>query len=481
MSTFGGIESALSGLRAQQLQLETTTNNVANAGTPGYHRQLANLVESAPLTEIGYGASGTQQVGTGVNVASIQRMVDPYVAQSLQIQLGQQGAATAQQDATSQIQGIFNDLSGNGINSLLDKFWSAWQDVASSPTDLGVRASLVGQAQTLASTIQQSYQQLQTIQASLNQQFGSQVGAINALTSQIAVLNSQIVQALAAGQQPNDLMDQRDQLVDQLSGLVQITVANEPSGAVQIALDGSLLVDGMTNRVLATTTDANGMQQLTAPDGTVLQPGSGTLGGIAAVRDGQMPENLAALNAFANRLITAVNAVQSGVNPTTGAQTNVYDLVNPGTPVQRNFFTGTGAGDIAVNADIVANPALIAASQTANGSGDGSNAAAMAALQQDATAGGAAPGVGTLDAQYQAFSTSIGTSAQTAQTAVDQQQVIVNHLQQLDAQMGGVSLDEEAAHLVTYQQSYQAAARALTTFDEMLNTLINNTGLAGRS
>src|SRR5262249_23261479 len=139
------------------------------------------------------------------------------------------------------------------------------------------------------------------------------------------------------------------------------------------------------------------------------------------------------------------------------------------------FFTGTGAADIAVNSDLVDNPSLIAASQTANGSGDGSNALALAALQLDSTAGGVPSGVPTLDGQLQALTTDAGSSASAAQTLATTQTLVVQNLQQLDAQVSGVSLDEEAANLMMYQQAYQAAARALTALDSMLNTLINNT------
>jgi flagellar hook-associated protein 1 FlgK len=187
---------------------------------------------------------------------------------------------------------------------------------------------------------------------------------------------------------------------------------------------------------------------------------------------------MAALDQWAQRLMHAVNAVHSGQDPSTGATiANVYDLVTPGTPVQRSFFSGTGAADIAVNSALVQNPGLIAASRTSNGSGDGSNAQAIAALQQDALAGGTASGGPTLNGQLQTLATTIGNSASSAQAAASDQTLMVQHLQQLDQQTGGVSLNEEAANLQVYQLAYQAASKALTVLDAMLDQLINKTGV----
>lgn len=473
MSLFSGIETAYSAMSAQQLFLETSAHNIANASTPGYHRQDVSTVASTPLQE----GSGIW-VGTGVQVLSVGRPVDSFVETSLYQQLGQQGSLDIQQQTTSQIGSIFNDLGTNSTGSLLDQFWSSWSDVANAPTDMGARQSLIGSAQNLASSIQSNYQQLQSMQQNLDTQVSQSVSPLNGLTSQIASLNQQITQAQADGGSANDLLDQRANALTQLSTLAGVTSFNKPNGTVQVVLGSTLLVDGNTSTTLSTQENASGMQDLVAPDGTVIKPTSGTIGGLESLRDGEIPTRMTALNDFAQRLITAVNGVQTGVDPTTGAVTNVYNLVTPGTPAQQNFFAGTGAADIAVDPSIVSDPRLIAASQTANGSGDGSNAQAMAALKTDTSAGGVANGL-TLDGQYQALATAIGMSASNAQAADTNQQSVVASLQQQRDQLSGVSLDQEAANTVLYQQAYNAAARVLATFDQVLDQLINHTGLPG--
>src|SRR5579875_2682254 len=155
MSTFGGIESALSGLQSQQILLETATNNVANANTPGYSRQEVDLAANPAVPAPGLSAVGPGQIGTGVQVIAINRIAVSLTASSLRSALSQQAAANVAQDATSQIQSIFNELSSNGISSLLSQFWNSWQDVANAPSDIGARTSLIGNAQQLTTTLQQ--------------------------------------------------------------------------------------------------------------------------------------------------------------------------------------------------------------------------------------------------------------------------------------------------------------------------------------
>ncbi len=481
MSLFGGIQTALSGLRAQQIMIETATQNVSNADNPDYTRQVVDLAANPAYPAPGLSAVGPGQIGTGVQVVDVRRMADPFTMSQLQAALGEEAAANVEQDVTSQIEGIFGELSGSGISSFLGQFWNAWQDVSNAPTDSGVRANLIAQAQGLGTAIQQKYNQLQTLRQELDQRLGQQVDTLNTLTRQIAELNRQIVAVQATGEQPNDLLDRRDALVDQIASMARIQVSAIANGAVRISLGGVPLVDGTTSLALTLVPSAGGVHDIVSPDGTVIRPTSGSLAGLETMRDQEIPNQLNALNAWTQRLITAVNAAHEGVDPTTGATiTNVYDLVTPGTPVQRPFFLGADASDIVVNPAIVQNPNLIAASRTANGPGDGSNALAIANLQGDPLAGGAPAGSPTLDGQYQQLATNVGASAATAKSNADAQHLLVSHLQQRRAQLSGVSLDEEAAKLVSYQHAYQAAARALTVFDEMLDKLINDTGLVGR-
>lgn len=477
MSLYGGIQTALSGLRAQQIQIETATQNVANADNPDYSRQVVELVANPPYPPPAMGTTGPGQIGTGVNVAGINRLTDSFTTTQLRTALAQQAAGTVTRDTTAQIEAIFDEMSGHGISSLLSQFWSSWQDLSNAPTDPGARTNVVARAQALSSALQQSASQLAQLRQNLDQQVSLQIGQLNTLSQQIADLNRQITAVEVTAEHANDLRDQRDALVRQIYKIAQVSVTEQANGAIRVSLAGTALVDGTTVTPLAAVPNGSGTTSIVGPNGALVQPNAGSLAGLLQMRDQEIPARLNGLNAVAARLITAVNAVHSGTGP---PATNVYDLVTPGTPVQRAFFVGTNASDIAVNPAIVQNPSLIAASQVANGPGDGSNALAIAALQRDPLAGGAAPGRPTIDGQYQELATAIGNAAATAKNDADNQQVVVSHLHERQAQIAGVSLDEEAAHLISYQRAYEAAARALTVFDSMLDKLINDTGLVGR-
>src|SRR5579883_1313821 len=371
MSLFGGIQTALSGLRAQQIQVETTTQNIANADNPDYSRQQVDLVANPPYPPPALGSTGPGQIGTGVSVASINRVTDSLPPTQLRLALAQQAAGGVAQDTTAQIEAVFDEMSGHGISSLLSQFWNSWQDLSSAPTDPGARTNVVAQAQALAAAFQQSVSQLDQLRQGLDQQVSLQVSQLNTLAGQVAELNRQITMVEVTGEHANDLRDQRDALIRQIYGIA-----------------GVPLVDGTTVTPLSAVPNGSGTTDIVGPNGTVIQPTSGSLAGILQMRDQEIPSRLSALNAVASRLIAADNAVHSGTCP---HATNVYDLVTPNTPVSRNFFVGTDASNIAVNPAIVQDPNLIAASRVANGPGDGSNALAIAALQRDPSAGGAPP------------------------------------------------------------------------------------------
>ena len=449
MSSFAGIETALRALRARQLQMETATHNVANAETPGYHRQEVDLVASPPYPAPGFGYAGPGQIGTGVTVSGLRRVADSFLAHRLRLELAQQGASDVRQDTTARIETVFDELSDHGVSTLLGRFWNAWQEVANAPTDPGIRMNLVTQAQTFAESVQRTARQLQDLRRDLDEQVRIQVEQLNQLAGEVAGLNRQIAVSEGTGLRANDLRDRRDALLGELARLARVGIAELPNGNVRVVLAGVPLVEGEQVTPVSTQRNPTGWLDVVGPGGVVLQPSGGSL---------------------------AVNDVHAGTNP----PTNVYDLVTPGTPVQRDFFVGTGAADLAVNPALLSNPSLVAASRTANGPGDGSNALAVAALREDATAGGAPAGAPTIDGEYQALVAAIGHAARSAKDAAESQDVLVEHLTRRDAELAGVSLDEEAARLVAYQRAYQAAARALTAFDEMLERLINGTGRVGR-
>jgi flagellar hook-associated protein 1 FlgK len=448
LSTFMGLETSLRGLLAQQQALNTTSHNIANASTAGYSRQVAVFQASPAYSMPGVttAPAGQGQIGTGVDVVGYQRIRDAFLDVQYRAQSMLQGQAQAQQDGLQQVQLAFNEPTDSGISSLLSDYWGAWQNLSNNPEDMGTRQALAQSAASLADGFQSLSSQLTTLQSQTAQNVTDTINQANNLGTQIAQLNVTIQKITATGASPNDLLDQRDALIDQLSALGNVAVTNGVNGSVDVSFGGAALVASGTSATLAES-DLTGLT-------------AGKVQGLITLRDTTIPGYQAQLNTIASALITKTNA-QSAAG---------FDLNgNAGGA----FFTGTDASDIAVNPAVVSNPALIAAS--ASGAvGDAGNALKMANMQTTPTIGAA-----TIDAAYTQLVTQVGADVQQATNQVDTTTALTNALQNQRQSVSGVSLDEEMTNLITFQRGYQASARALSAMDDMLDQLINRTGRVG--
>lgn len=454
ISTFTGLETALRGLMAQQQALDVTGQNITNASTPGYTRQTVSLA-TTPELQIGPGLL----LGTGVTVTGYQRVRDTFLDTQLRAQTMLQGSAQASQDGLGEIEGVINEPSSSGLNSLLGAYWSAWQNVANSPQDMATRQSLVQAATSLADGFNSIASQLSTIQQQTGQDVQLTVQQVNSDGQTLQSLNAAIASATGVGNTPNSLLDQRDSVIDDLANLGNVSTTSNPDGTVTVTFDGVTLADqtGAYTLSEAAGTISNNMA---APQSAAVSANAGKLGGLIALRDTTIPGYQTSLDDIANALITQTNA----------ASVNGYGLdgVNA-----RNFFGGTDASTISV----VATPTTVAASASATTiPGDNTNALAIADLQNT---GVGALGGATVNGAYAQLVTTIGSDSQAAQQSASNASVLVDSLQNRRDSISSVSLDDEMTNLVKYQQGYQAAARALSAMDDALNLLINRTGRVG--
>jgi flagellar hook-associated protein 1 FlgK len=432
ISSFIGLETSLRGLLAQQMALNVTSNNIAGADQAGYTRQQVNMA-SAPTLNLPSGQlqnNGGIQLGQGTDVQSIQRMRDQFTDlqyRAAQLGLGQQDATAG---ALSQVEDTLQEPGDNGINALMSKFWSSWQTLANQPESPGVKSALIGNAKTLAAALNTLDTQLQSISAQASAQYSQILGSggpVALAASSISSLNAQIEQAVSAGTQPNALLDQRDQALDTLSSLGQVSVTTLANGGISVAFGGA-------------ATPLVNDQVVTMP-GALASPG-GQLGALQTLSQagGTIATYRAQLDGFANQLAGDVNTAYGSA-----------------------FFTGSTAATLAVN---VSAAALDAGSTAAPGAND--LALAVAGLQ-----GGAA------DGDYQQLVATIGSDAATANRQQTIAQAAVASADNRRQSVNGVSMDEEMTNLVRFQRGYQASARAMTTMDQLLDTLVNRTGSVG--
>lgn len=220
---FSTFNIAKSGLFAQQTAIDVTSHNIANANSDGYTRQRANLQASEPYCMPSFdNAAGPGQMGTGVDVASISRVKDNFLDYQIRNETGIQGWYSSRDSSLSQVENIFTEPSDTGISSLLGKFFSAWQELSKHP-DSG-RTSVVQQSQALATELNHAYSQLSKLRSDNQTLIKNTIFNVNNTLSQLNKVNEDIMQVSISGNNPNDLLDSRDKLLDSLSKEMGITI-----------------------------------------------------------------------------------------------------------------------------------------------------------------------------------------------------------------------------------------------------------------
>ncbi len=467
-SAWFGLNTGLRALTAAQIALDTAAHNTANANTDGYSRQRVHLVAGDPYSIPAVNRSGLPgQIGTGVSVATIERVRDAFLDLQIRDQVAVGGDWDTRRDELAKVEALFPEPSASGLGSLLGRFWDAWEDLAGDPTSTAARAALVEQAGTLASRINRDARQLATLVSDVNAQVAVQVDVVNDLAVRIAALNEQIQRVTVSGDHPNDLADARDVLLDQLNAIVPTSVVPEADGTITVLVGGTDLVQGIRARPMTTTVGAGGALTPTWSSGGPVTLGPGRLAALVALRDDGLAAYRDQLDALARGVADAVNAIH-----TTG-----FDA---GGAAGLAFFTTTAgreAETIALNATIAADPSRVAAASATSEPGNGAIAGRLADLRSEKLFAG---GTQTASDFHASLVGRIGSDARQANEIAANQALLVDHLRARRESVSGVSLDEEATDMIRFQRAYQAASRVITTIDEMLDTLINRTGITGR-
>jgi flagellar hook-associated protein 1 FlgK len=434
ISSFLGLETALRGLQAHQSALDVTTHNVANASTQGYTRQEAVLsATNALVLPTGQtAAGGAAMLGQGVDVQAFNRIRDQFADLQYRAQNQSLGSSQTNANILGQVQDVLSEPSEDGISEVMSKFWDSWDAYSNNPENPATGQAVLNQAQLLTDRINQLSKQMGDVQTQAQQQYAQDTGPngdVLKAANQIAQLNMAIKSAVGQGGQPNDLLDARDKALDTLSAYAQVKVTDAGDGTVTVNFGdaGQPLVSGSTVTWPQALTSAAGGSL-----GSLLQLGDPTTGTIAGFMN--------QVDGFASTLATTVNTAYNGT-----------------------FFSGTTGGTLAV----AETPATLRASTT-TGAASGVNDAALAVA---ALRGGAA------DSNYSALVAGIGGAVSSAQNQQATAQALVSAAQDRRESTSGVSLDEEMSNMIRFQRGYQASARVMTTLDQMLDTLINRTGV----
>jgi flagellar hook-associated protein 1 FlgK len=445
ISSFYGMQTSLRGLIAQQRMLDTTGHNIANASTKGYSRQEAVLSASSAMQIQTASMSATgSHLGSGVDVDGFRRVRDQFLDAQYRGQNTNLSEWTARAESLDSAELSLAEPGATGINEQLTKFWKSWSDLSKNPDNDAAKQAVVAQANALTDSIHSVRSQMVAAQANATGEYNAIAGPngeVSKIATELAGLNKTISSFVTNGDMPNDLMDRRDLLIDQLSGYGQVSVEQLEGGSTNVSF-----VDGTTGTSYPIVTDRTAAWA--GPPAAGWSPG-GEMGGLLSAGKspgGTIDGYLATIDSISDSLVTSVNAAYGGAF----------------------FSAGTPAGStIAVAAPIQAAPASIQSGSGASGTGD--LALAVSQLDVNPAIGGA----------YRAFVAKVGGDLNESSRMQANAQVLADSVEDRRQSVAGVSMDEEMSNLVRFQRAYQASARAMSTMDEMLDVLINRTGKVG--
>jgi flagellar hook-associated protein 1 FlgK len=439
------LSTAVQSLVADTGALQITSNNIANANTPGYSRQIPIFQEAPPTID------GSLSVGNGAVLEGYQSVRDELVSNQIQQETSSQGNTNAQVGTMQQIQPTFTTSSVD-IGTEMSAFFTSISSLSTNPTNSAERQGVLAAGNNLVTAFNTTSNVLTTQQNALNTPVSQDVSQINQLTQQIAALNPQIAALQASGQDGGSLQDQQNQLVLALSALTNVSATQTPQGETLTTGNGTALVVGSNNYALQTATGSDGMQHVLDHSGTDITDSltTGNLGGSIQMRDQTIPGLLSQLDTLANQFGNAMNAAQAkGFDENGVAGANLFTV------------PATVAGSAGAITMATTDATKVAASSDGTAGSNG-NLANLTAVQTTALPAGNTPGATYADLVFSVGSLTSNANAESSATAAS--------LLQLNDQLSsvsGVSIDQEATNLITFQTAYQAAARVVTTMQAM--------------
>lgn len=463
-SPFFGFSIGVKALSAAQRALEVVSHNIANANTEGYSRQEAVMSTTDPQYVPSLNRSiSSGQIGTGVDIKEVRRLHDKYIEKQLINELQNLGKWDISLNVLEQVEGIFSEPSENGLQNMFDTYWNSWNDLQSAPEDNAVRKNLVENSQSMCNFMQSIYNRLELLRKDLNTEVKNEVGLINNYADQIKELNNLIKDVTTVGDNPNDLEDSRDLLIRELSQIINVTVVESEHGQKDIFIGGTALVRGGNSYEMKTTLNATtGFYDVEwEGSGNAVAVKNGELYSLLNFRDIYLDDVIGKMDDFVAELITQTNAVQS----------SGYGL--DGTSTGYDFFTGSGIKDIEVNPEIIANIGLIAAANNPDQPGDNSNITDILDLREQLVLDG---NTVTFDDYYNNLIVEIGVDTQQCTREMENTNLLIEKINLRRESVSGVSTDDELVDMVKYQHAYNAAAKVISTMDEMLEMIIENMG-----
>lgn len=430
--------------------LDVTAHNIANAANENYTRQVSNISTAFPDKMAGF------IWGTGVNMESIQRVRNSFIDTRLRESLHDSSFFDKQSVLLGRVEQIFTEPTEFGLSELITSFFNSWGELAVSPNSYALRENVIAKAENMSTRVETINRNLETTKREVFDEFNNKIDTLNGLLSKINELNVKVAQQVQAGFQPNDLLDNRDAMIDEVTTIVDAQVFFDSNGSANISISGVLAVD-LAQSVEFKITASNGKLNLaTLQNQDLQQVKGGELGALSDVYSNKIPDYLEQVDDIINALVNSVNDVHS-----TG-----YTINDP--PVTGiNFFSNYKNGVLKVNNEILDDPNKIAVSADGT-SGNGDLALQIADINNQPLLNG-----NTITESYSSLISKVGNDKASSDDLSASTGLLLQQLKNQRASYSGVSLDEEMANIIKFQRSYEASAKLISVADNMLLTLLN--------
>jgi flagellar hook-associated protein 1 FlgK len=393
--------------------------------------------------------------GSGVKIDDVNRVRDQL--NDSQIRLNNQKLAYNQNRSImlGQLESVFTEPSDLGLASIANEFFNSWSELSVTPNSMALRDNVIQKAEKLSARVNNIHEEIDTMQSGIISDFKSKVASLNSYLRQVDDLNKQIAKTSTVGQNSNDLMDKRDEVIDELSKLANINVTYNDDNAAMISVGGVFAVDNV-NYMQFKIHQKDGKLQVVTEDGNnTMNLTGGELFALSDTYSNTIPDYLNQLNEIVNAIFDKVNNEhQKGFTiddpPQTGQQ----------------FFESYINGELKINEDILNDPKKIAVSSDGT-NGNGDIAIAISELQGAQILNGA-----TISEAYSFLVSNIGSDKLNAQETAEGSELVSAQLEQQRSSVSGVSVDEEMTKIIIYQRSYDASAKLIQVADEMLQTIL---------
>lgn len=414
------LNTAKSGMNVSQVAIQTTSHNISNINTPGYSRQRVNQSASSPYSMPGKNSNfGAGQIGTGAQIDDVTRIRNSFYDYQYRSESHQYGSTSVKYEYFKNIEGIFNEPSDTAISSSLNSFFNSWSELSKDPQSSGVKSVVIENGKYLSNSINSAFKRLESLEEGLDKQSEYIIDEVNSMLSQLDKLEKNIKIIQGSGKSPNDFLDQRDQLLDNLSFKLNIN-------------------DKDVKATLKKAYDANGkvtLDDLTKSGVKI----SGELEGTLSMKQ--------EINKYKDGLKQLANTITSNVNKAAGQE----------------IFKAKDGELISINPEILQEPEKI-------------NVTADIALKvyelksEKVNINGKDMTINTF---YNSMIQNLGQSSAAVIRDESNQSKLLENIDSSRSSVSGVSLDEEMISLVQLQHTYSANAKVMSTIDSLLDVVVN--------